>query len=107
MNDRELIQQPLTVISGLFRAKKLSPVEYLKAYLTRIDRYDPLINAFIDVHREGASAAARAAELEIAQGRWRGFLHGVPVAIKDIIDVEGQRTSAHSKIRLDHIAERD
>lgn len=107
MAEIDLIQQPLTVISGLFRARKLSPVEYLKAYLSRIDRYDRLINAFIEVDWEGASASARTAEQEIREGRWRGPLHGVPVAIKDIFDVEGQRTSAHSKIRLDHVAERD
>ncbi|UFX42745.1 amidase [Bradyrhizobium sp. 41S5] len=97
----------MTIIADLFRSKSLSPVEYLKAYLSRIDRYDPLINAFIDVDWEGATAAARAAEREIVSGRHRGFLHGVPVAIKDIFDIEGQRTSGHSKIRLDHIAERD
>lgn len=107
MINSELLQKPLTAIADLFRSRSLSPVEYLKVYLSRIDRYDPLINAFIDVDWEGATAAARAAEQEIMDGRRRGFLHGIPVAIKDILDIEGQRTSNHSKIRLDHIAERD
>lgn len=103
----DLTEIPFTKASSLLRARKLSPVEYLSAFLSRIDRYDAVLNAFIDVDREGALASARNAEREIGQGLWRGLLHGVPIALKDIFDVEGQRTSAHSKIRLDHRAQRD
>jgi aspartyl-tRNA(Asn)/glutamyl-tRNA(Gln) amidotransferase subunit A len=85
----------------------LSPVEYLTAFLERIDRYDAALNAFISTDREGALAAAREAEREIGQGRWRGALHGIPVAVKDIFDLAGQCTSAHSKIRIDHLAKAD
>lgn len=107
MTESELIQQPLAAIADMFRARTLSPTEYLRIYISRIERYDTLINAFIHVDWEGASAAAHAAEQEIMNGGSRSLLHGIPVAIKDIFDIEGQRTSAHSKIRLDHVAERD
>jgi len=103
----ELTELSLVAASDLLRARKLSPVEYLSAFLSRIDRYDSALNAFIELDREGALASARAAEREIGQGLWRGPLHGIPVALKDIFDVAGQRTSVHSRIRIDHVAEHD
>ncbi|MDR3537964.1 MAG: amidase [Acetobacteraceae bacterium] len=90
-----------------FAARRLSPVELLNALLARIDALDPKINAFIRLDREPALAAARAAEQEIAAGRIRGPLHGVPVGIKDIIDVAGLPTTCHSKILLDNVAKAD
>jgi aspartyl-tRNA(Asn)/glutamyl-tRNA(Gln) amidotransferase subunit A len=103
----DLTELPLTAASELMRTRALSPVEYLSAFLSRIDRYDGALSAFITVDRDGAVAAAQAAEREIGQGRWRGVLHGIPVALKDIFDVKGQRTSAHSRVRMDHVAARD
>ena len=88
-------------------ARRLSPVELLDALLARIDALDPQINAFIKLDREPALAAARAAEQEVAAGRIRGPLHGVPVGIKDIIDVAGLPTTCHSKILLDNVAQAD
>src|ERR1700731_498358 len=82
----------------LIRAKKLSPVEYATALLARIERHDGKYNAFIALTPERALKAARVAEAEITGGRWRGPFHGVPYALKDIIDVEGLATTAHSKI---------
>src|SRR5882757_9269814 len=82
----------------LIRAKKLSPVEYATALLARIERHDGKYNAFIALTPERALKAARVAEAEITAGRWRGPFHGVPYALKDIIDVEGLATTAHSKI---------
>ncbi len=102
-----LTELSLTAASDLLRTRKLSPLEYLSAFLSRIDRYEHALNAFIHVDRDGALAAARRAEDEIGRGLWRGTLHGIPIALKDIFDVAGQRTSAHSKVRMDHIAERD
>jgi aspartyl-tRNA(Asn)/glutamyl-tRNA(Gln) amidotransferase subunit A len=90
----------------LIRAKKLSPVEYATASLARIERLDGKYNAFIALTPERALKAARAAEAEITAGRWRGPLHGVPYALKDIIDVEGLATTAHSKILEGNIARR-
>ena len=103
----DLTELSLTSAAALLRPGKLSPVEYVTAFLDRIDRYDEALNAFISVDREGALQAAGEAEREIAKGNWRGPLQGVPVALKDIFDVAGQRTSAHSRLRMAHVAAGD
>ncbi|HEV2335861.1 MAG TPA: amidase [Stellaceae bacterium] len=87
--------------------RKLSPVELTRALLDRIARLEPRLHAFIRLDAEAAMAAARAAEAEISAGRPRGPLHGVPVGIKDIIDVAGLPTTCHSKILKDHVAAAD
>src|SRR5438270_3454979 len=88
-------------------ARKLSPVELMAALLDRISRLDPKLNAFIRLDGDAALAAARAAESEIASGRLRGPLHGVPVGIKDIIDFAGLPTTCHSKMLIDNVAAAD
>ena len=90
-----------------FAARTLSPVELMTALLDRIGRLDPRVNAFIRLDAEAAMTMARNAEAEIAAGRIRGPLHGVPVGIKDIIDVAGLPTTSHSKILVDNIAAAD
>src|SRR5262249_20758672 len=90
-----------------FAARTLSPVELLTALLARIDHLDPQLHAFIRLDADAAMDAARAAEAEITAGRARGPLHGVPVGIKDIIDVAGLPTTCHSKILLDHVEQAD
>ena len=94
-------------ISAAYRARQLSPVEVVRALLDRIALHDKKLNAFIRVDAESAIEAARQAEKEIAAERSRGPLHGVPVGIKDIIDVAGVPTTCHSRIRLDHVARSD
>ena len=64
-------------------------------------------NAFLVVTADKALAQAKAAEAEIAKGQWRGPMHGVPYAAKDIFDIEGMATTCHSKIRKDHRATSD
>lgn len=88
-------------------ARKLSPVELTTALLDHIDRLDPTLNVFIRRDREAALQAAKGAEAEIAAGRSRGPLHGIPVGIKDIIDVAGLPTTCHSKILIDNVAAAD
>src|SRR5438045_7534963 len=88
-------------------ARELSPVELMNALLERISRLDPKLNVFIRLDGAAAMEAARAAEAEIVSGRRRGPLHGVPVGIKDIIDVAGLPTTCHSKILIDNIASAD
>ena len=90
-----------------FAAGKLSPVELLQALLARIERLDPKLHAFVHLDADAALDAARAAEREIAAGHVRGPLHGVPVGIKDIIDVAGLPTTCHSKILLDNVKAAD
>jgi aspartyl-tRNA(Asn)/glutamyl-tRNA(Gln) amidotransferase subunit A len=90
-----------------FADRTLSPTELLTALLARIDRLDPTLHAFIRLDAEAAMGAAREAERELAAGRRRGPLHGIPVGIKDIIDVAGLPTTCHSRILLDNIAAAD
>jgi aspartyl-tRNA(Asn)/glutamyl-tRNA(Gln) amidotransferase subunit A len=96
-----------TAAADAIRARKLSPVELAKALLDRIDRLDPRLNVFIRLDGDAAIEAAKAAEAEIAAGRLRGPLHGVPAAIKDIIDVGGLPTTCHSRILADNVAAAD
>lgn len=93
--------------ADLIRARKLSPLEYTQALLGRIERLDARYHAFIRLTPELALDAARQAEREITAGTWRGPLHGVPFGLKDIIDVAGQPTTAHSKVLIDNIAAAD
>ena len=81
-----------------------SPVEVVDAALERIAKLDPRLHAFIAVYGDDARAAAIAAETDIRAGRSRGPFHGVPIAIKDIIDIEGRVTTGGSATRLDHVA---
>jgi aspartyl-tRNA(Asn)/glutamyl-tRNA(Gln) amidotransferase subunit A len=80
-------------------ARKVSPVEATRACLDRIERFDGGIHAFITLDAEGALAAARALEAELAAGRSRGPLHGVPLAYKDLCHVPGLPTSCGTKTR--------
>ena len=105
MND--LHWMTLVEAAGAIAARKLSPVELMSALLERIGRLDPKLNVFIRLDAEAAMEEARAAEAEIVSGRLRGPLHGVPVGIKDIIDVAGLATTCHSKILIDNVAAAD
>jgi len=91
----------------LLRGRKLSPVEYARALIDRIERHDGKLNAFLRFTPEIALEDARRAEAEIARGAWRGPLHGVPYGLKDIIDYAGLPTTAHSKILKDNVAAAD
>jgi aspartyl-tRNA(Asn)/glutamyl-tRNA(Gln) amidotransferase subunit A len=91
----------------LIMRRRLSPVELIGHALARIEAIDPKLNAFIEVLAEHALAEARKAEAEIAAGRYRGPLHGIPYGLKDLIDVAGVRTTCHSKIMADNTAAAD
>jgi len=88
-------------------AGELSPVELMQALLERIGRLDAKLHVFIRLDGDAAMDAAKAAEAEIASGRLRGPLHGVPVGIKDIIDVAGLPTTCHSKLLIDNVTSAD
>ena len=87
----------------LIRTRKLSPVELTQALLKRIAAFDPQVNSFITVTPELALKQAREAESEIAAGRYRGPMHGIPFGLKDIYNTAGIRTTAHSKICKDNV----
>lgn len=88
-------------------ARELSSVELTEALLDRIGRLEPSLHAFVRVDAEGALEAARVADAEANKGCLRGGLHGVPVGIKDIIDVAGLTTTCHSSILAENIASTD
>jgi aspartyl-tRNA(Asn)/glutamyl-tRNA(Gln) amidotransferase subunit A len=97
----------LRAAAGEIRSGRLSPVDLLDACLARIDRLEPQVRAWVSVDREGARADAERLAQEQQQGRWRGPMHGVPVGIKDIIDVFDQPTCAGSRLWAQSIARRD
>ncbi len=88
-------------------ARRLSPLEYTKALLARTDSLEPQLDAFITRTSEAALEAARAATDEIARGNYRGPLHGVPYALKDIYDTAGVLTSGHSRTCIDRVPTKD
>ncbi len=94
-------------IAAAYAERELSPLELVSALIDRAKRLDPELHAFIRLDEEAALAEARLATDQIASGRGRGPLHGVPVGIKDIIDVAGLPTTCHSRIMAGHIARRD
>ena len=94
-------------VAALIRSRKVSPVELTQACLARIDALNPSLNAFITVTAESALADARSAESEVQRGRWRGPLHGVPIALKDLIDTAGVRTTGASALYKDRIPTED
>jgi aspartyl-tRNA(Asn)/glutamyl-tRNA(Gln) amidotransferase subunit A len=95
------------MVSGVFtiaelasrvRRKEVSPVEITRACLERIEKKNSELNAFITAMTDSAMAEARAAESAILRGEWRGPLHGIPIALKDLIDTAGVRTTAASAL---------
>ena len=103
----ELCRLTLTEAAALVADKAVSPVELTQACLERIERLDPALNAFITVTRDIALEQARIAEREIASGRYRGPLHGIPVALKDLIDTAGARTTAASALFQERVPAED
>jgi aspartyl-tRNA(Asn)/glutamyl-tRNA(Gln) amidotransferase subunit A len=91
----------------LYDRRELSPVEVTKALLARIASHDDRLQSFLLVTEEIALAQAAEAERELASGVRRGPLHGVPYALKDIIETAGIRTTGHSKLRQDHVPAAD
>lgn len=100
----ELPLKSLTEISGLIKSGAVSPVEVTEAVLARIARYDGALRSFITVTGDHALEAARKAETEIAAGFWRGPLHGVPIAVKDLCNTTYAPTSHGMFIHKDFMA---
>jgi len=97
----------LSEASRLVRDKKISPVELTRSCLARIERLNSKLNSFITVTAESALAQAREAETEIQRGHWHGPLHGVPIALKDLFDTAGVRTTAASGLFKERIPTQD
>src|SRR6266545_5248842 len=107
MTNTDLCFLNVTELAPLVRARKISPVEIVQALLSRIDTLNGDLIAYLHVSAEQAIAAAHAAEIEIGSGGYRGPLHGIPVAYKDIYDVQGLPTTAASKVMAGYVAPED
>jgi aspartyl-tRNA(Asn)/glutamyl-tRNA(Gln) amidotransferase subunit A len=94
-------------VASMIKEKKISPVEITHACLARIEQLNPSLNAFITITADSAIVQARQAESEVQRGEWRGPLHGIPIALKDLIDTAGVRTTAASALFKDRIPEED
>ena len=97
----------ITDVAALIRSRELSPVELVQAQLDRISELDPRLRTYATVMADRALGQARQAEADIARGDYRGPLHGVPVAIKDLCATEGVRTMAGCAVLADNIPAED
>ena len=94
-------------LAPLIKNKELSPVEIIDAHLARIEATEPVLNSFITLLADESRAAARQAEQDIQRGNYRGPLHGIPVALKDLYNTGGVRTTSGSRIFDNFIPEED
>src|SRR6202165_5561880 len=100
MNNDPLLA-PAHILSQEIAARRLSPVDLMDALLARIATHDPKLHAFVEVYAPQARLAAEAADKAIRSGHALGPLHGIPVAIKDIIDIEGRVQTGRAARRVE------
>lgn len=103
----ELLKLDIASLADKYKSKQVSPVEVTDAILSRIEKLNPKLNAFITILFEQAVEDAKKAEHEIAGGEWKGYLHGVPIGLKDLIETAGVRTTMGSQICRDYIPDDD
>lgn len=103
----DLCMAPLTDVAALIRSGKVSPVELTRSMLDRVAKLDPGLNSYLTVTAEHALERAAVAEREIANGAYRGPLHGVPIGIKDLCATAGVRTTCASRVLADWVPDRD
>ena len=95
---KELCYLTIAQASRLIQGRQLSPVELTQAFLERIEAVDGRLKSYVTLLSDIALEEARAAEAEISRGSYRGPMHGIPVALKDLYDTKGVRTTAQSKV---------
>ena len=103
----DMVHRSAVELAGLIRARTISPVELVEAYLARIDRWNEALGAYVTVCRERALEEARAAEQALGHGAPLGPLHGVPFAVKDQFDTAGVRTTSGSRLHRDRVPTED
>ncbi len=103
----DLTSLKLHEAAELLKHKEISPVELTRAHLERIQQLDQRLNSFITLTPELALQQARLAEVEIQDGDYKGALHGIPLALKDLYETQGIRTTAGSTFFTDYIPEVD
>lgn len=101
------LQSSILEVTEQLKKRAVSPVELTRDCLQRIEKLNSTLNAFITITADSAMSQARQAEEEIQRGQWRGPLHGIPLALKDIIDTAGIRTTAASALFKDRIPAKD
>ncbi|MGR9092379.1 MAG: amidase [Gammaproteobacteria bacterium] len=99
----ELTHMSVSELAPLIETRRVSPVEITQAFINRIAASNARVNAFVTVDEAGAIAAAKVAEAEVTRGDYRGPLHGVPVAHKDLYATAGLRTTGGSHVLADNI----
>lgn len=102
----ELTAKSAGELANLIRSRVVSPVEVVEAYLRRIERDNPALNAIVTLAPDILDQA-RAAEVDVIAGRQPGLLHGVPITVKDTIDTRGLRTTSGSRLRANYVPTRD
>src|SRR5712692_3627264 len=107
MPDSDLCYLAIAEAARMLESRRLSPVELTQAYLERVERLNPKVHAFITVISDDALSNARAAEKEIMAGHYRGPMHGIPIAVKDIFAANGYRTTCGSKILRENVTRYD
>ncbi|HEY8120588.1 MAG TPA: amidase [Myxococcota bacterium] len=107
MSDLDLANLSIARAARALRAKELSPLELTDAYLRRIEQLNPRVNAYITVTAERARGDARRATDELAAGKPRGPLHGIPIAHKDLYETAGIRTTGGGKFHASHVPAED
>ncbi len=107
MSEAPLHYKTITETARLIESRELSPVEAATAMLDRISALDGHLKSYATVMGDHAMASASAAEREIADGNYRGPLHGVPIAVKDLCFTKGVRTMGGSKVYASHVPEFD
>jgi Asp-tRNA(Asn)/Glu-tRNA(Gln) amidotransferase A subunit family amidase len=98
---------PAVALAEQIRTRKISPVELVEGHLTRIEKLNPKLNAYIQIDADRARRAAQGAETAVMQRKPLGPLHGVPISIKSSIEVAGLRCEAGTRLRKGFIAKQD
>lgn len=104
---QDMLQLSLARVAEKIRKQEISPVELTEEALARFETTEGILNAYAQLNANRSLSAAREAETEIASGHYRGELHGVPIAVKDLYDIAWLPTTCSSKVRHDHLAEQD
>ena len=106
-NREELAFATVAELSTLVRARKVTSMQLTEMYLTRLERFDPVLHCVVTLTPERARAQARAADEEIARGRYRGALHGIPWGAKDLLAARGYKTTWGAGPYREQVIDRD
>src|SRR4030095_4419195 len=107
MTQTELCYLTIREAGRLLQRRQLAPVCLARAFLNRIEQLDEKLQSYITVLSDRAMSEARHAEAEILRGDYRGPLHGIPIALKDLYDTQGIRTTASSRVMANRVPSED